>query len=177
MLTSLRGSLENIQIRSKLYCLDKKCQLDFKRTMNSSLIFSSHPRSIAVGDLNNDQYIDIVVANSGIDTIGIFLSRTDQTFAEQQAYSTGSGSQPYSVVIGDFNHDNCLDIGVANYGINNIGIFLGNGNGTFKDQTVFSLNNSHPMFITSADFNGDNRTDIGVVNYGTNSIGILLGYG
>jgi hypothetical protein len=145
--------------------------------MKSSLIFSSQPRSVAVGDFNNDYQIDIAVANSGTNTIGIFLSNGDGTFVDQQTYSTGSASRPYSIVVSDFNNDNYLDIAVANYGTNNIGIFLGNGNGTFTNQRVFSTGSSRPLFVTIGDVNKDNRIDFVVANYGTNSIGILLGYG
>jgi hypothetical protein len=145
--------------------------------MHSSLITSSQPRSVVAGDFNNDDYIDIIVANSGTHTIGIFLSKGDGTFTHQHTYSTGSQSRPYSIVVGDFNNDNNLDIAVANYGTNNIGIFLGNGNGSCTAQNVFSLDSSRPLFITVADFNQDNQTDIVVANYGTNSVGILLGYG
>ncbi|CAF4004216.1 unnamed protein product, partial [Rotaria sp. Silwood1] len=42
--------------------------------MISSIISNSQPRSVAVGDVNNDNQMDIVVANSGTNTIGIFLS-------------------------------------------------------------------------------------------------------
>jgi hypothetical protein len=145
--------------------------------MKSSLNSSSQPRSVVVGDLNNDHQMDIIVANSGRNTIGVFLSKGDGTFANQQTYSTGSESHPYSIAVSDFNNDNYLDIAVANYGTNNIGIFLGNGRGAFSDQNLISLGSSHPLFVTVTDFNNDHRTDIAVVNYGTNDIGILLGYG
>ena len=36
--------------------------------MKSSIIYNSQPRSVAVGDFNNDNQIDIVVANSGTNT-------------------------------------------------------------------------------------------------------------
>jgi hypothetical protein len=97
------------------------------------------------------------------------------TFSNQQTYPTGTYSLPYSVVVNDFNNDNCLDIAVANYGTNNIGIFLGYGNGTFANPKLFSTGSSRPFFITSGDFNNDNRFDIAVANYGTNDIGVLLG--
>ncbi|CAF3792437.1 unnamed protein product [Rotaria sp. Silwood1] len=145
--------------------------------MKSSIVTNSQPRSIAVGDFDNDHKMDIVVANSGTNTIGIFLSQDDNTFTNQQIYSTGFDSHPYSLVVNDFNNDNYLDIAVANYGTNNIGIFFGNKNGTFADQKVFSLNSSRPFFITIGDFNNDNRTDIAAANYGTNTLGIILGNG
>ena len=145
--------------------------------MKSSLISNSQPRSIAVGDLNNDQQMDLIIANSGRNNIGIYFSRGDGTFADQQTYSTGSESRSYSVVISDFNHDSYTDIAVANYGTNSIGIFLGNGNQTFINHKVISLGPSHPLFVTIGDFNNDHRMDLAVVNYGTNTIGILIGYG
>jgi hypothetical protein len=121
--------------------------------------------------------MDIVVANSGTNNIGILLSKIDGTFLNQQTYPTGIYSRPYSVVVNDFNNDNYLDIAVANYGTNNIGIFLGYGNGSFASQKLFSTGSSHPLFIATDDFNKDNRSDIAVANYGTNNIGVFLGYG
>jgi hypothetical protein len=121
--------------------------------------------------------MDIVVANSGTNNIGIFLSNIDGNFSNQQTYPTGNYSLPYSVVVNDFNNDNYLDIAVANYGTNNIGIFLGYSNGSFANQKLFSTGSSRPLFITSGDFNNDNRSDIAVANYGTDNIGVLLGYG
>jgi hypothetical protein len=121
--------------------------------------------------------MDIVVANSGTNNIGILLAKIDGTFSNQQTYPTGIYSLPYSVVVNDFNNDNYLDIAVANYGANNIGIFLGFGNGTFDNQKIFSTGSSRPLFIGSGDFNNDNRSDIAVANYGTNDISVLLGYG
>src|SRR5271163_969197 len=133
--------------------------------MKSSLVSGSQPRSGAVADLNNDHQMDMVVANYGTNTIGIFISKGDGTFTDQKTYFTGSEFRPYSIAVSDFNNDNHLDIAVAYYGINSIGIFLGNGNETFNDQKVFSLGSSHPLFITIGDFNKDNRMDIAVVNY------------
>ncbi|CAF4606681.1 unnamed protein product [Rotaria socialis] len=155
----------------------KKCEFSFKRIRKSSIATSSKPRSIAVGDFNNDHYLDIAVANSGTNTIGIFFLHDNETFASQKTYSTGIGSRPSSLVTNDFNNDNYLDIAVANYGSNSIGIFLGNNNGTFSNQNVLSLDSSRPIFISIGDFNNDNKMDIAVANNSTDTIGILLGNG
>jgi hypothetical protein len=157
--------------------LGKTCQLTFKRIGKSSVISSSQPRSVAAGDFNKDNRMDIVVANSGTSTIGIFLSHTDGTLADQKTYPTGSQSHPYSVIVNDFNDDNHLDIAVANHGTNNIGVFLGYGDGTFSNQAIVSTGSSRPLFIITSDFNDDNRSDIAVANDGTNSVSIFLGYG
>ena len=149
--------------------------MTFQQTVKSSIIYSSNPKSIAIGDLNNDQRIDIVVANSGTDTIGIFLGIDNGTlFTNQQIYSTGPLSQPTSIAISDFNNDQHTDIAVANFGTNNIAIFFGDSTGTYRNQTIASTNSFRPWFISFADLNRNNYSDLAVVFYATDNIGIFL---
>ncbi|CAF1627541.1 unnamed protein product, partial [Adineta ricciae] len=148
-------------------------------TFMSEQIYStgngSHSCSIAIADLNRDNQSDIVVSNSGNDNIGIFLGKSNGTFANQSIYSTGLQSQPSSVRIGDFNNDTLLDIVVANYGSNTVGVFLGYGNGNFSDQIIFSIGfNSRPFALSVADVNEDNVTDIIIGNYGYGSKNIII---
>ncbi|CAF1562361.1 unnamed protein product [Rotaria sp. Silwood1] len=151
------------------------CEMTFKRIVKTSIVHSSNPRFIAVGDLNKDDKVDMAVANFGTDTIGIFLSNDGQTFSNEQIYSTGFGSRPSSIVINDFNNDNYLDIAVANSGTNNIGLFIGYYNGTFHDQIIFSTGSFRPWFISTDDFNKDYQPDVAIVYYNTDNIGILIG--
>jgi hypothetical protein len=139
----------------------------------------SGPRSIAVGDFNNDSRLDIVVANSGTNTIGVFFGYGNGTFSNQITFSTGYKSQPYAVAVGDFNNDNLLDIAVANYGTNNVGVFLRYGNGTFVSQSTYSTGSgSGPYSIAVGDFNNDNQLDIVVTNYNwVGNVGVFVGYG
>jgi hypothetical protein len=58
-------------------------------------------------------------------------SIADESFIDQMTYSTGSGFVPYAVTIADFNNDQRMNIAVANFGTNNIGVFLGTRNATF----------------------------------------------
>ena len=150
-------------------------------TFASQTTFStgaSRPVSIAVGDFNNDHWLDIVVTNNGTNNIGIFFGYGNGSFGNQITYSTGYDSLPYSVVVADFNNDHHLDIAVANYGTDNIGIFLGYGNGSFTTQTTYSTGlRSNPYSIAVNDFNNDGHLDIAVANSGTNNVGIFLGYG
>ncbi|CAF3940451.1 unnamed protein product [Rotaria sp. Silwood2] len=138
--------------------------------------WSSKPMSVAVGDFNNDIQLDIIVANSGTDNIGIFLGYGNGTFSNQTTYPTGRSSEPMSVAVGYFNDDNLLDIVVANAGTDNIGIFLGNGNGTFSNQTTYPTgSNSNPKSVTIGDLNNDARLDLIEANFYSNDIGVLLG--
>jgi hypothetical protein len=122
--------------------------------------------------------MDIGVANSGTDNIGIFLGYGNISFANQVTYSTGLYSSPYSVTVGDFNNDTGLDIVAANYGSDNVGVFLGYGNGSFRNQRTYSTGSGpSPYSVAVGDFNNDTLLDIVVANYSTNNLCVFLGYG
>ncbi|CAF1459499.1 unnamed protein product, partial [Adineta ricciae] len=150
------------------------CKHTFKPTVGSSATHNSQPEAIALGDINLDGRLDIVVANFGTDNIGILFSNANHTFDDPITYSTGVKSSPSALVVNYFNDDGLLDIVVNRYGGNGIGILFGKSNGTFADMLTFSTMKSRPIYIGAGDFNNDNRLDIVVVNYGTNSISIYL---
>lgn len=156
-------------------CLDRTCQFTFERSAKQVNQYDSCPYQFTVGDVNQDDHLDIIVANSGTDTIGIFLGYGDATFAGQTLYSTGFGSHPNSVAVGDFNNNTLSDIVVANYGINSIGVLLGYGNGSFTTPILTSIGSSRPISLATGDFNNDNILDIAVVNYGVFNVAILVG--
>jgi hypothetical protein len=138
----------------------------------------SRPQSLVIGDFNNDDRMDIGVANSGTHTIGIFLGYNNISFANQVTYSTGSYSSPYSIAAGHFNNDTQLDIVVANYNSDNVGVFLGHTDGSFRNQTTYSTGgSSSPYYVAVGFFNNDTILDIIVANYGTNNVGIFVGHG
>lgn len=154
------------------------CNGTFEVFTRYSTGYDSDPWSIAVGHLNNDTKLDVVVANHGTNNIGIFFGYGNGTFTDQILYSTGSASSPCAVAIADFNNDNLLDIVVANSGTDNIGIFFGYGNGTFRKQITFPTGTaSGPRSVIAGDLNRDNIVDIAVSNYDKNMVGIFLGYG
>ncbi|CAF0813059.1 unnamed protein product, partial [Adineta ricciae] len=150
------------------------CKHIFKPTVGSSATHNSRPGGIALGDINLDGRLDIIVANFGTDNIGILFGNANHTFNDPITYSTGVKSSPSALVVNYFNDDGLLDIIVNRYGGNSIGIFFGKSNGTFADMLTISTMKSRPVYIEAGDFNNDNRLDIIVVNYGTNSISIYL---
>ena len=98
--------------------------------------------------------------------VGILLGYGNGTFADIMTYSTGTGSMPTCVRVGDFNNDNISDIAVANYGTNNIVVLFGFGDGTFLLGTAYSTGiGSQPYALAIGDFNNDARLDIAVANY------------
>jgi hypothetical protein len=100
---------------------------------------SSSPYSLAVGYFNNDSRLDIAVTNYGGDNVGISLGYGNGLFANQTTYLTGPSSSPYSLAVSDFNNDTILYIFVAYYGNNELGVFLGHGDGTFSNVILFPM--------------------------------------
>ena len=74
-----------------------------------------------------------------------------------------SGYSPISIISDDFNNDTKLDLAVANNEDNTVSILLGNGDGTFQNQTTYR-SGAGPVSIVAGDFNNDGKQDLAVVN-------------
>ena len=95
--------------------------------VHHSILFTglnSGPYYVTIHDMNNDTFLDIVVANRDRHNIGIFLGSRDEVFSEQMTFQIGYGSSPFIVVVSDFNQDNLLDLAVGNNGTDSISILL-----------------------------------------------------
>lgn len=86
------------------------------------------------------------------------------------------GTFPTSVAIGDLNLDGKPDLAVANSGIDNVSILLGDGTGSFGLATNFAVG-TFPTSVSIGDLNGDGKPDLAVANYNSNNVSILLGTG
>jgi hypothetical protein len=62
----------------------------------------NQPLSVAVGDFNNDNILDLAVANSGSNNVSILLGTGTGSFGTP-ATNFAVGSTPRSVAVGDFN--------------------------------------------------------------------------
>lgn len=78
------------------------------------------PRSVAIGDFNNDTILDMIVAHQKVNKITLYFGVGDGTFINRSEYSTGIYSSPYMVECGDFNNDSQLDIAVVNFDSNKV---------------------------------------------------------
>jgi len=136
----------------------------------------SAPVGLALGDLNNDTILDLVVTDHDNGLLLVFLGTGNGSFIQTLTLSTGSGSGPYLIIINDFNKDNRLDIAVGNADGNYLGLFLGNGTGSFSGQAVYRIE-SGPYALVAADFNRDGILDIATANYDGNNTSILFGNG
>ena len=150
------------------------------------------PSAVAVGDFNGDGKPDLAVANSNCDfstnpptcalgSVSILLGNGDGTFQPHVDYATGT--DPTSVVVGDFNNDGRMDLAVVNSVDETVSTLLGNGDGTFQPHVDYPVPCSPPsacLFVgsslTAADFNADGKLDLALVN-GSPGLSVLFGNG
>jgi len=156
--------------------------------------------SVAVADVNGDHKPDIVVAHCGLvggpdcDSgafVGVLLGRGDGTFGLPLLYASG-GFGALSLGVADLNRDGKPDVVVTNNsadgftGEGNVGILLGNGDGTFQTAVAYDSGGQSAISVAIADVNRDGKPDVllsdlcGIPNEGCTSkgvVGVLLGNG
>lgn len=137
------------------------------------------PAAVAVGDFNGDGIQDLAIANAGTNEITVEFGNGDGTFSIDDSGPFITGSQPRSIVVGDFNGDGKQDLSTANLGTDNVTVLLGNGAGSFTQasNSPFSVGTS-PIQLVSGDFNNDGSADLAVAISGiAGDISVLVGNG
>jgi len=86
------------------------------------------------------------------------------------------GKNPTTVITGDLNHDSFTDVVTTNISSDTLSILLGNGDGTFHDQTQLHVC-QEPRSLAMSDFNHDGHLDVALACSGGDEIEILLGRG
>jgi hypothetical protein len=118
-----------------------------------NLAVGPSPRDVAMGDLNNDGKLDLVVAT---DKLAVLLGNGAGGFGAQNP-DVLPGSNPNSVTLGDLNDDGKLDAVVANRALSSVFVLLGDGTGAFAAPIVTS--NIRPSFVALGDLNADGKLD------------------
>lgn len=136
------------------------------------------PYELAAGDLNHDGKLDIVVTHYDAGNVGVFFGDGTGHFTPFKEYSTGTGSAPIGVSLVDINGDKELDMIVGCELANNVQIYFGNGDGTFRlHQTYPTGDGTGPAKIATHDFNNDGKLDFIVSYFDGGKIGVFLGDG
>ena len=136
------------------------------------------PASFALGDLDGDGDVDILVGDSffGSPGVSVLKNNGDQTLAAPVYYSAPLNEVVGEVALSDFDSDGDLDAFATIRGdfdqMTKIKVWRNNGSGTFAAPIEFTTGQG-PVGIVIVDFTGDGKPDVITANYGASSISIL----
>ena len=142
--------------------------LIFTQDVNGNL---SQPRAypggnraehMAVGDVNNDGWDDVVTVNFSDNTISLFAQNSAGEFADRITYATNSG--PDAVAIDDVNNDGLNDIVVAHHTHATIGVFIQQPDGALNAMTTYPSVAAGFDDLAIGDVNGDGLNDVVKMN-------------
>ena len=126
------------------------------------------PADLATGDLNRDDFAEIVAVNSADATVSILVNQGDGTFIPDNELPVGDA--PVSIELVDLDADLDLDLAIvavdAKLGpavqvVQNLGINIGDL--VFAELVAFSVD-ADPNFVVGTDFNEDFVFDLVTVN-------------
>ncbi len=134
-------------------------------------------RGLALSDLNNDSFVDLIASNYNAGSISILFGNGSGYFNYIKDYPTTgfTGSYPTRISIADLNNDALEDISIANSGAPNVAVLIAAGAGTFYPAFYLSTGiPSVPFGIVTSDFDSDGKVDIAVANRQINNVKVFL---
>lgn len=140
------------------------------------LAFGDSPRAIAVGDLDGDLDLDIVVGNYISTTVNnaiVLLGDGQGGMGAPTTFPVGGGVP--TVSLADLDGDGFLDMAVGNQSNNQISVLVNDGTGAFGAAANFPASSSaRPRQLAIGDLSGDGRADIVVPANGTSLVAVLF---
>ena len=136
-------------------------------------------KGVAVGDLNNDQDLDIVAVNTRENSFQVFLgdgTREDGNCVFAFLPAVDTQATPQGVSLADIDDDQLLDVLIADSNQDSVSVYLGNGNGMFDPRMSFAVGNT-PGDVLAALVDQDAVLDVLVSNTRSSDVSLLRGTG
>ncbi len=130
--------------------------------------------SIAAGDLDGDDNLDLVATNWWSGAVSVLLGNGDATFHPVQYYD--AGQRLSHVTMGEFNGDGLWDLAVTVHNLGDLAVLLGNGDGSFQPAVSYEVGDG-PWWVEVSDLDGDGHADLVTANRDGNDLSVLLGVG
>jgi hypothetical protein len=129
-----------------------------------SISQSGETTGVALGDLNNDNHLDITATNYNGNNARVFLCTGTAPVTYGSAHTSGlSTGTAFGIGVADFNADNKNDLAIGSRG--GFDVYLGNGcsgadNTWWTAGTVSASGSGDRMQVAVGDINKDSKIDV-----------------
>lgn len=134
----------------------------------------TNPHGVLLVDLDGDQRLDMVAANSGSNNVTVRKGVGDGTFGASQGFAVGLA--PKALVAADLTGDGILDLATANQDAGTVSVLVGSTGGGFAAAVHYGAC-ARPHELAASDFNGDGSRDLAVPCWGGTVVSVLLNSG
>ncbi len=148
----------------------------FSIANSSPFPVDSFPNDITIADFNNDNNMDLAIANNETKHLSVLLGngKGDFKFSPYSPFRLRVKPHTHSVAAADFNNDGNVDLLTESWGVDSVLIIFGNGKGDFASAKYFKVGKRPYQRVRTADLNKDNFPDIITTNLEGNNCTVLL---
>lgn len=137
-------------------------------------------RASAIADFDGDGKTDIVTPNDNAHSISVLRNTStgpgNINYAAKVDFSTGAGSGPYSISVGDVDGDQKMDVIAPNFNTSTVSVLrntsAGEGDISFAAKVDFTTG-ANPISVAVGDLDGDGKPDLAIVNKNSNTISVF----
>jgi hypothetical protein len=146
----------------------------------SPIAVAGAPASIAIGKVNEDEKLDLVVTSAH--GITVLLGQGDGRFRAAPGSPIKVPERSSEMVLRDFTGDGKVDVALASHDSYGVTLFFGDGDGGFAlapHSSVIMKEGQHPHThgLHAGDLNGDGIVDLVTINSDDNDVSVAFGDG
>jgi hypothetical protein len=147
------------------------------QVLTTSTILTPNGDSLALGDINRDGDLDVIVSATDGASGTVFVTRNNgnMDFATPTTYAVNDYINT-DVAVADLTGDGKPEIIVSLYCCTSVQVLVNNGFGSFTSSSFHDAG-SHPNSVTVADLNGDNKLDVITGNHSNEGAAVMFGNG
>jgi hypothetical protein len=120
--------------------------------------------SVLTGDFNGDGKADLVAGGYPDNALHLFLNNGSGGFIHKAAFPNWPANPGYTAVVGDFNHDNRMDVAFEDKTGSFVTVWFGNGKSGFTvgptSRIALPEGSVCDNYLGMGDFDGDGRADL-----------------
>jgi hypothetical protein len=140
----------------------------------STVHLGDYLSEIVAADADGDGKADIILADTGTNSIVVLHSNGDGTFADPIV--SAQSVAPTDIVAGDFDGDGKTDVALRSYSAQVLAVCKGDGAGHFAEISRLPLS-SAPYRMAAGDVDGDGKLDVLIAGNAPYSFALYYGKG